>query len=144
MKDFKTPLIILLCIVGLASCRARKANITKMSGGPSKVALSISTENSYGYTEKDPICVGNESTMGGPQDESSYLKSLRGPNGEEINYSREGSCCPFKSKNGLIGGTGMLDIYSITYAGEKKPITLYINMYDAGDLQAPVGFTLKK
>ena len=100
------------------------------------------TDKTYGYTEKNPIMVGKAG--GGPKDERRFLNALAGPNGEQISYQRLGSCCPFFTKNGLFGDSGMLDKYEVTYQGLKTPIILYINMYDSDVLQVPVGFTLRK
>jgi len=100
------------------------------------------TDKTYGYSKKNPIMVGKEG--GGPKDERRFLNALAGPNGEEISYQRQGSCCGFFTKNGLFGDSGMLDMYEVTYEGLNKPIILYINMYDSDVLQVPVGFTLRK
>lgn len=103
--------------------------------------VEFSQDKTYGYTEKNPIKVGGFSD--GPKNERRFLNALAGPNGETISYYRVGSCCEFKTKNGPFGG-GMLDIYSVTYAGAPQEIRLYINMYDADILKVPVGFTLRK
>ena len=100
------------------------------------------TDKTYGYSEKNPIMVGQED--GGPKAERRFLNALAGPNGEKISYQRDGSCCAFFTKNGLFGDNGLLDMYEVTYEGIDKPIILYINMYDSDVLQVPVGFTLKK
>ena len=101
-----------------------------------------STDKSYGYTEGNAIKVGSEG--GGPTNERRFLNALLGPNGEEVSYSRSGSCCAFKTPNGMIDNMGMLDRYTVTWTGNSNPITLYLNMYDKGDLQIPVGFTAKR
>jgi hypothetical protein len=68
---------------------------------------------------------------------------LAEPNGERISYFRAGSCCPVKSKNGFMG-TALLDNYRVTWTGSKDTVSIYINMYDYGELKAPVGFTIRK
>ena len=73
--------------------------------------------------------------------EQSYLDALRGPAGQSVTYRRQGSCCPFKTPNGLLDNTGLLDAYLVTWEGNDKPLKLYINMYDKGDLFIPVGLT---
>ncbi|MGB0850756.1 MAG: 2-dehydro-3-deoxyphosphooctonate aldolase [Bacteroidia bacterium] len=133
----------ILVIISTISCKTQSYNSSYYQSTSDKTANGISTDKTYGYTQENPICVGNQNKMGGPLDEKSYLNSIKGPNGEDISYVREGSCCPFKSKNGLMG-SGLLDIYTINYAGLDEPITLYINMYDSDELEAPVGFTLAK
>lgn len=103
--------------------------------------LEVSTDPEYGATQKKPVCVGGTDTKG-VRNQQRYLNALRGPQGQEISYRRRGSCCPFKTPNGLIEGMGMLDIYELTWAGNEKPVLLYVNLYDEGPLRAPVGLTV--
>lgn len=102
----------------------------------------ISDDTTYGYTSQNAIKVGRPGDSG-PTNERRYLNALLGPNGEAISYVRRGSCCGVKSEYGLMGWA-MIDIYIIKYDGLQEPITLYLNMYDPGDLKAPKGFTFKK
>lgn len=119
--------------------------ILLVSCGNQKKALSSpSSVEGYGYSPENPILVGSGDNRQGPANERNYLNLLLGPNGEEIKYVRKGSCCPFETKNGILGG-GMLDIYEITYEGLDKPIVLYLNMYDPPkDYLLPAGFKLKE
>ena len=108
-------------------------------------ALSeIAVDETYGYTQKNPIKVGGAKESSGPLNERRFLNALLGPNGEAVTYNRRGSCCAFETPNGFINNTGLLDIYEVKYEGLDKPITLYLNMYDPGELKAPKGFTFKK
>ncbi len=105
----------------------------------------ISTDKLYGYSNKNPIEVGGVDKREGPTNERRFLNALAGPNGEKISYHRAGSCCPIKSKSDPFGfGEVMLDNYRVTWEGSKDTISIYINMYDYGELKAPKGFTLKK
>jgi hypothetical protein len=79
-----------------------------------------------------------------PGNEHRYLHALLGPSGESINYHREGSCCSFKTPNGLFGNAGLLDHYRVTWEGTRDTVDIFINMYDKGNLKIPVGFTAKK
>lgn len=108
---------------------------------PPFLVAGISTDPTYGVTQKNPICVGGN-TDNGARNQQRYLNAMRGPKGEEISYHRRGSCCAFKTPNGLIGGMGMLDAYEITWAGNDKPVLLYLNLYDEGPLRAPIGLTV--
>ncbi len=99
-----------------------------------------SDDKSYGFEQSNPVKVGERS----PQNERRFLNALLGPNGETIKYFRAGSCCPFKTPNGTIGGGGLLDRYRVFWDGNKDTLNIYINMYDKGDLKIPVGFTAKK
>lgn len=102
-----------------------------------------SLDNTYGYKETNPIKVGGVHDQSGPLNERRFLNALSGPNGEKLQYYRAGSCCHFKTPNGLFDNTGMLDRYCVFWAGSKDTLSIYINMYDEGDLLIPVGFTAK-
>lgn len=104
----------------------------------------ISTDPTYGFSEKNPIQVGGVADNEGPLNERRYLNALAGPNGEAVTYYRAGSCCPIKSNSNPFGGnTVMLDNYRVTWEGSKDTVSIYINMYDSGELKAPKGFTIK-
>jgi hypothetical protein len=99
----------------------------------------FSQDSTYGYTEGNPIMVGNH--LEGPKNERRFLNALAGPNGEKIEYYRMGSCCPFKTKNSEWGG--LLDKYYVKYTGLEKGLVIYINMYDSDKLKVPVGLKLR-
>ena len=101
-------------------------------------------ENNYGYGKSNPIKVGGVSENSGPKNERRFLNALLGPNGEEVQYYRAGSCCPFKTPHGFIDNSGMLDNYKVTWTGAKDTLDVFINMYDEGDLKIPAGLTAKK
>jgi hypothetical protein len=107
------------------------------------ILAQVSDDETYGYTGKNPVMVGGVKTSEGPKNERRFLNALAGPNGEEITYTRTGSCCPFDSPNGFMGG-GLLDRYEVRYKGLEKPVYIFINMYDFGVLKAPKGFTIAK
>lgn len=102
-----------------------------------------SQDKTYGYTAKNPVMVGSKNG-GGPKNERRFLNALTGPNGEQIKYSRIGSCCGFKTKNGLFEDSGMLDKYSISYKELDEELVIYINMYDSDTLRVPMGLELKE
>lgn len=107
---------------------------------------AVSDDDTYGYTQANPVCVGGVKKSEGPLNERRFLNALLGPNGEELEYTRRGSCCPFTTPNGMISNSGMLDIYVVKQKGQsqEKSVNIYINMYDFGKLKAPKGFTFKK
>lgn len=109
------------------------------------VVNEYSDDPTYGYTEKNPIMVGS---AGGnaPLNERRFLNALAGPSGHPVVYKRLGSCCSFKTNNGLFGDIGLLDMYEVTYMyhDSEKTVTLYINMYDSDVLKIPVGFQKRK
>lgn len=69
-----------------------------------------------------------------------YLKALRGPNGERIQFRRVASCCEFKSKSAAFG-SGFLDKYEVYYQRLSTPVFLYLDGYDFESPLCPVGFT---
>ena len=108
---------------------------------PSTFLLTVfSKDKTYGYSESNPICVGGVSL--GPINEFRFLNALAGPEGEVLTFERLGSCCPFQTANSPLG-MGLLDKYKITYEGAEKEVFLYLNMYDEGPLEVPVGFSLR-
>lgn len=107
------------------------------------VITEMATDLTYGLSDKNPVEVGGVSESSGPLNERRFLNALTGPNGEKVTYFRSGSCCPVKSKNGMMG-IAMLDNYRVTYEGSKDTVSIYINMYDSSPLKAPYGFGLKK
>lgn len=104
--------------------------------------LEASDDPSYAFRRSNPVKVGSGDGSG-PLNERRFLNALAGPGGEQIEYFRAGSCCPFKTPNGIIDGTGMLDHYRIFWEGSKDTLDIYINMYDEGDLKIPVGLTAR-
>lgn len=93
----------------------------------------------YGYSQEKPIRIGKLPA----RSHIFYLNTLRGPNGEAIEYERKGSCCEFNDKSLPLGG-GLLDVYKIKVDGSGDEITLYVDMYRLGPPQLPVGFTIRK
>ena len=103
----------------------------------------ISKDKTYGLSEKNPVQVGGVDADEGPINERRFLNALAGPNGEKVSYYRAGSCCPIKSDKAMFGDKVMLDNYRVTWEGSTDTVSIYINMYDYGQLKAPVGFTIK-
>lgn len=129
------------------SCTTTKSTFTKTNllDNNTFELTEISTDPTYGLSEKNPIQVGGVSSNEGPKNERRFLNALAGPNGETVTYFRAGSCCPIKSKNDPFGtGSVMLDNYRVTWEGANDTVSIYINMYDSGILKAPKGFTIKK
>lgn len=141
--DMKKLVLMLLIFTGLSCASKKNASagvvVPRAAVASERATLTgVSTDPEYGLTPNKPVESG-----GGPSGERAYLDALAGPNGETIKYYRAGSCCPVKSENGFMG-TAMLDNYKVSYSGSKGEISIYINMYDKGELKAPVGFTVRK
>ncbi|MES2380340.1 MAG: 2-dehydro-3-deoxyphosphooctonate aldolase [Bacteroidota bacterium] len=148
-------ILIIIGLTILVGCASKKNSATSSVGqGDTRtkpvefinentfLLTEISEDKSYGFDKLNPIKVGGEG--GGPSNERKFLNALLGPNGEESKYFRAGSCCPFKTPNGLFDNMGLLDKYRVTWIGSKDTVTIFINMYDKGDLKIPVGLTAKK
>lgn len=137
--------IILIGVLSvICSCStSKKVAKTTLFDNQTFLLTEISTDKTYGISEKNPIKVGGVDKQEGPLNERRFLNALAGPNGEKVNYYRAGSCCPVKSKNGLMG-MAMLDNYRVTWEGSTDTVSIYINMYDYEELKAPVGFTIKQ
>ena len=147
IKRFVLPFLIILC---LFSCNSSKKASSSKSGQNAEMLsnnfsklIAISTDETYGFTQENPIKVGGVKDSEGPLNERRFLNALLGPEGQSITYHRQGSCCHFKSPNGLMG-SGLLDRYEVNYNGLAKPVIIFINMYDFGELKAPKGFTFRQ
>ena len=129
-----------LAVEGMISSTIEKGLNTLPARGRT-TGDSLAAANAYGYTPETAIRVrgaGDPSATA----EHDYLNSLRGPGGERVSWMRLGSCCEFRTPNGLNGQGGLLDAYEVTYPGLAAPVTLYINMYDPpNSSEVPHGFT---
>lgn len=98
-------------------------------------------DKNYGFTKENPVKVGT-GPDGGPTNQRAYLDLLRDAEGKPLKYKRIASCCPYESKNGLMG-MAMLDQYEITYLNEKgkeEKAIVYISFYDYEDPKILYGF----
>lgn len=101
----------------------------------------FSTDKKYGYDKDYPINIFYKTTNTDANQER-YLNALAGPKGEKITFTKLESCCPFPTKRSDMGA-GFLDVYELKWEGQKKPILLYINIYEKGILMVPLGLRLK-
>ena len=144
MKNKLAKLGILVFLFSCSSTKQISKNTQQiLKDNNTFLITEISTDKTYGLSPKNPVEVGGAKDSEDPLNERRYLNSLTGPNGESISYYRAGSCCPVKSKNGFMG-SAMLDNYRATWENSKDTVSIYINMYDSGELKAPFGFGLKK
>jgi hypothetical protein len=137
-------LAILIIIVLACSCStSNKVTKAKLLDRETFLLTEVSTDTAYGLSEKKPVEVGGVDKSEGPLNERRFLNALAGPNGEKVSYYRKGSCCPVKSAKGFMG-FAMLDNYRVTWEGSTDTVSIFINMYDQGQLKAPFGFTIRK
>ena len=142
-------LFVLITTVGCISTKSMLKNVDNNAPIPSlsKENTFIVTEYSkdlkYGFNEEYPVNVFYINSKDENLNASRYLNALAGPNGEKITYTKIESCCPFPTKRTEIGA-GYLDIYELKWEGQKKPIRLYINIYERGYILIPIGLSIKK
>ena len=91
-------------------------------------ACQVSADETYGYSEDNPIKVGGD-WLDGPGREKAYLNSLSGPNGEAVSFERLGS---------FNYGDTILDEYEVQFAG--KSVILFLDEYNYEQPATPVGF----
>ncbi|WP_227871626.1 2-dehydro-3-deoxyphosphooctonate aldolase [Flavobacterium kingsejongi] len=151
--EMKTKFILCAFVAVLStSCLSTKSTLQNVDDSAKVPELldketykltDFSKNEKYAYDEDYPVNVGFGKLADGPLNERRFLNALAGPKGEKITYTRIGSCCPFPSNKSELGG-GLIDQYEIVWEGQTKPVTLYLNMYEKGKVEVPVGFTLKK
>lgn len=147
----KTALFIILLITA-ASCISTKSTLKNVDDNAPDLVLNknntfvisqFSKDKKYGYDPDYPVNIFFRNTQDETVNEIRFLNALAGPNGEKITYKRLETCCPFPTKRSNMGA-GFLNVYELTWEGQKKPITLYLNIYEKGILMVPMGLSLKK
>jgi hypothetical protein len=148
----KNIIILLALTVITTSCISTKstlkniddsAPIPRLSSQNTFIISEYSTDKKYGYDKDYPVNVFFMNTNNDTLNASRFLNALAGPKGENITYTKLESCCPFPTKRSSMGA-GFLDVYELNWEGQKKPILLYMNIYEKGYLKVPVGLSLKK
>ncbi|KFF11721.1 hypothetical protein [Flavobacterium hydatis] len=147
----KTALFIILLITA-TSCVSTKSTLKNVDDNAPNLTLNkdntfiiteYSKDKKYGYDKDYPVNIFYRTSKDEVINQQRFLNALAGPNGEKITYTKLESCCPFPSKRSDMGA-GFLDVYEIKWEGQKKPINLYLNIYEKGVLMVPLGLTLKK
>lgn len=158
-KQIKVLLLSSIILTQITACGVSKSSLNSSSSkkgvGDTRteevqyfddytyLLLNSAADSTYGYTSKNPVCVGGISDERALAPTKHYLNALLGPNGEEIKAFRYGSCCGFKTPNGMINNTGLLDHYGVYWEGSDT-ISIYINIYDKGNLFIPLGLNSKQ
>ena len=119
------------------------APIPKLSKDNTFVITEYSKDKRYGYNKDYPVNIFYYTTNNEQLNEERFLNALAGPKGEKITYTKVETCCPFPSKRTAMGA-GFLNVYEIHWEGQKKPVVLYVNIYEKGYLKCPVGLSIKK
>lgn len=149
MKKIVFFIALLLIVSSCVSTKSSLKNVDDNAPTPQLldnatfVISEYSKDKKYGYDKDYPINIFYGTTRNETINQQRFLNALAGPKGEKITYAKLESCCPFPTKRSDMGA-GFLDVYEIRWAGQKKPITLYLNIYEKGVLMVPVGLSLKK
>jgi tetratricopeptide (TPR) repeat protein len=96
-----------------------------------KSLTTHATDESYGYSEKNPVKTGVSA-----QREKLYLSLLRDSKGEPLKYRRMGSCCAYTNTRSVMG-MALCDRYEVEIDGKVR--SLYICMYDYEEPKIPQG-----
>lgn len=121
-----------------------RTNEVEMLNNSTYFLTEYASDENYGFSKELPVKVGGIKENEGPVNERRYLNALLSNEGSELRFFRSGSCCAFTTPNGLIGNTGLLDVYKLYLEGSTDTTILYFNMYDKGDLFIPKGFRSKE
>ena len=149
MKKSILSIALLLLSVSCASTKSTLKNIDDnapnlvLTKENTFVITEYSKDKKYGYDADYPINLFFRNTINETINQQRFLNALAGPKGEKITFTKLESCCPFPTKRTDLGA-GLLDVYELKWDGQKKPVKLYLNIYEKGILMVPVGLTLKK
>lgn len=144
--------LFLVFLITTTSCVSTKSTLKNVDDNAPDLILKkdntfaimlFSKDKKYGYDPDYPVNIFYRNTSDEALNESRFLNALTGPNGEKITYKRLETCCPFPTKRSNMGA-GFLNVYELTWEGQKKPIKLYLNIYEKGILMVPMGLGLKK
>ena len=150
--NMNKSIFFIVLLISMASCSSTQSTLKNTDDNAPNLTLSkdntfvitaYSKDKKYGYDKDYPINIFFNNTNNETINQSRFLNALAGPKGEKITFTKLESCCPFPTKRSEMGA-GFLDVYEVTWDGLKKPIVLYVNIYERGLLMVPVGLGLKK
>ena len=139
-------------VLSISACTSTKSTLQntddnapdlQLASNNTFVIKEYSTDKKYGYDKDYPINIFFNNTANETINQERFLNALSGPKGEKISFTKLESCCPFPTKRSEMGA-GFLDVYELKWNGQKKPMLLYLNIYEKGILMVPVGLTVKK
>ncbi|WP_343588846.1 2-dehydro-3-deoxyphosphooctonate aldolase [Flavobacterium sp.] len=147
----KIALLIVL-LISVSSCVSTKSTLKNVDDNAPDLILKkdntfsitqFAKDKKYGYDPDYPINIFFQNTNNEALNEVRFLNALAGPNGEKITFHRLETCCPFPTKRSNMGA-GFLNVYELKWEGQKKPVKLYLNIYEKGILMVPMGLRLKQ
>ncbi|TRW23365.1 2-dehydro-3-deoxyphosphooctonate aldolase [Flavobacterium zepuense] len=149
MKKYLLLPFLVLAVIACTSTRNTIKNIDDNAVMPALtkeknfVITETSSDKNYGFDQDYPINLGFMPYQSAEINVKRYFGALSGPDGEKLTYNKVDSCCPFPSKRTDMGA-GILDIYEVKWDGLTEPKRIYINLYEKGNILAPIGFGIKK
>lgn len=149
MKKIALFITVLILLASCGSIKSSLKNIDNNAPAPvlgknnTFIITEYSKDKRYGYNKDYPINIYYRGTKNDTINQKYFLNALAGPKGEKLTYTKLENCCPFPTKNSDVGA-GFLDVYELKWEGLKKPVLLYLNIYERGLLMVPVGLSLKK
>jgi len=148
----KKSILFIALLIGISSCSSTQSTLKNTDDKAPNLTLSkdntfviteYSKDKKYGFDKDYPINIFFNNTENETINQGRFLNALAGPKGENITFSKLESCCPFPTKRSELGA-GFLDVYELKWEGQKKPVLLYLNIYEKGVLMIPLGLSLKK
>jgi hypothetical protein len=119
------------------------APVLKLAKDNTFIITEYSKNKKYGYNKDYPINLFYYNTNNEQINEERFLNALAGPKGEKISFIKLETCCPFPTKRSAMGA-GFLNSYELHWEGQKKPVVLYLNIYEKGVLMCPMGLSIRK
>ncbi|MFV8332482.1 2-dehydro-3-deoxyphosphooctonate aldolase [Flavobacterium sp. GSP14] len=148
----KKSILYITMLLSITACTSTKSTLQNTDDNAPDLLLSAnntfviqqySTDKKYGYDKDYPVNIFFNNTANETINQERFLNALAGPKGEKISFTKLESCCPFPTKRSEMGA-GFLDVYELKWNDQKKPMLLYLNIYEKGILMVPVGLTVKK
>jgi len=147
----KKKILFIALVLVIASCGSIKSSLKNVDDkapvpvvkNDAFIITNYSKDKKYGYNKDYPINIYYRGTSNDTINQKYFLNALAGPKGEKITYTKLEDCCPFPTKTSDMGA-GFLNVYQLSWKGLKKPIILYLNIYERGQLMVPLGLSLKK
>lgn len=149
---FRKSLFTAVLLLLLTSCISTKLTIKNIDDKAIRPEMLDSTtykltkhatDNNYGFDQDYPVNLGFGLLHQREANIEKFLNALQGPEGQKITFSQHSNCCPFPTDKSQLG-SGMLEVYQITWEGNSKPLEIYLNTYEKGEVLIPIGLTAKK
>jgi hypothetical protein len=145
-------LILVLSIIAItSSCISTKSTIKNIDNDAIRpmikngmfIFTEYATDSKYGVDTDYPINIGVISDRSEENFINYFFKGLQGPNGENVEFKKIDTCCPFPTIHSNMGA-GLLYMYEVNFKGSSKKQIFYFNIYEKGKIVCPKGFQIRK